>query len=227
MKLVFGLLERGLPSLHRGYRTPDPSPTRTGQGLPKCALEAIDNQIGHLCLVYALCNVGQLFAEAVRTKSLALGVTDVAWANHKQWPNIRMIEIDIHFQLCIKIISRCPKSSNPINLSGNDFRARNFGTWIFIYHGGELFEDSWGGHEGWLTKAVRQTRETQVVKTCRDPESWFRARTWTFQWVQIIIHVLVTRVSRTNWNTPSSPRFVEEDSWMAMAAAFLGWQWYL
>ena len=42
MKLVFGLLERGLPSLHRGYRTPDPSPTRTGQGLPKCALEAID-----------------------------------------------------------------------------------------------------------------------------------------------------------------------------------------
>eukprot|EP00435_Cladocopium_sp_Y103_P046221 s2072_g13.t1 len=36
MKLVFGLLERGLPSLHRGYRTPDPSPTRTGQGLPKC-----------------------------------------------------------------------------------------------------------------------------------------------------------------------------------------------
>ena len=78
MKLVFGLLERGLPSLHRGYRTPDPSPTRTGQGLPKCALEAIDNQIGHLCLVYALCNVGQLFAEAVRTKSLALGVTDVA-----------------------------------------------------------------------------------------------------------------------------------------------------
>ena len=40
MKLVFGLLERGLPSLHRGYRTPDPSPTRTGQGLPKCALVA-------------------------------------------------------------------------------------------------------------------------------------------------------------------------------------------
>ncbi|CAE7436366.1 unnamed protein product [Symbiodinium natans] len=35
MKLVFGLLERGLPSLQRGYRTPDPSPTRTG--LPKCA----------------------------------------------------------------------------------------------------------------------------------------------------------------------------------------------
>ncbi|CAK9057833.1 unnamed protein product [Durusdinium trenchii] len=35
MKLVFGLLERGLPSLHRGYRTPDPSPTRTG--LPKCS----------------------------------------------------------------------------------------------------------------------------------------------------------------------------------------------
>ena len=35
MKLVFGLLERGLPSLHRGWRTPDPSPTRTG--LPKCA----------------------------------------------------------------------------------------------------------------------------------------------------------------------------------------------
>ncbi|CAJ1356274.1 unnamed protein product [Effrenium voratum] len=34
-KLVFGLLERGLPSLQRGWRTPDPSPTRTG--LPKCA----------------------------------------------------------------------------------------------------------------------------------------------------------------------------------------------
>ncbi|CAE7812242.1 unnamed protein product, partial [Symbiodinium microadriaticum] len=27
--------ERGLPSLHRGWRTPDPSPDRTG--LPKCA----------------------------------------------------------------------------------------------------------------------------------------------------------------------------------------------
>eukprot|EP00437_Effrenium_voratum_P060844 CAMPEP_0181494598 /NCGR_PEP_ID=MMETSP1110-20121109/51856_1 /TAXON_ID=174948 /ORGANISM="Symbiodinium sp., Strain CCMP421" /LENGTH=245 /DNA_ID=CAMNT_0023622019 /DNA_START=6 /DNA_END=739 /DNA_ORIENTATION=+ len=35
MKLVFGLMERGLPSLQRGWRTPDPSPTRTG--LPKCA----------------------------------------------------------------------------------------------------------------------------------------------------------------------------------------------
>ncbi|CAE7335348.1 unnamed protein product [Symbiodinium natans] len=35
MKLIFGLMERGLPSLQRGWRTPDPSPTRTG--LPKCA----------------------------------------------------------------------------------------------------------------------------------------------------------------------------------------------
>jgi len=35
LKLVFGLMERGLPSLERGWRTPDPSPTRTG--LPKCA----------------------------------------------------------------------------------------------------------------------------------------------------------------------------------------------
>mmetsp|Transcript_23524 Transcript_23524/g.54615 ORF Transcript_23524/g.54615 Transcript_23524/m.54615 type:complete len:238 (-) Transcript_23524:147-860(-) len=34
LKLVFGTLERGLPSLQRGYRTPDPSPSRTG--LPKC-----------------------------------------------------------------------------------------------------------------------------------------------------------------------------------------------
>ncbi|CAE7783097.1 unnamed protein product [Symbiodinium pilosum] len=35
LKLVFGLMERGLPSLERGWRTPDPSPIRTG--LPKCA----------------------------------------------------------------------------------------------------------------------------------------------------------------------------------------------
>ncbi|OLQ14987.1 hypothetical protein AK812_SmicGene870 [Symbiodinium microadriaticum] len=35
LKLVFAELERGLPSLHRGWRTPDPSPDRTG--LPKCA----------------------------------------------------------------------------------------------------------------------------------------------------------------------------------------------
>mmetsp|Transcript_31112 Transcript_31112/g.58364 ORF Transcript_31112/g.58364 Transcript_31112/m.58364 type:complete len:216 (+) Transcript_31112:44-691(+) len=35
LKLVFGVLERGLPSLQRGWRTPDPSPGRTG--LPKCA----------------------------------------------------------------------------------------------------------------------------------------------------------------------------------------------
>ncbi|OLQ00808.1 hypothetical protein AK812_SmicGene16495 [Symbiodinium microadriaticum] len=34
-KLVFSTLERGLPSLHRGWRTPDPSPVR--RGLPKCA----------------------------------------------------------------------------------------------------------------------------------------------------------------------------------------------
>ncbi|CAE7401492.1 unnamed protein product [Symbiodinium natans] len=35
LKLVFSTLERGLPSLRRGWRTPDPSPTR--RGLPKCA----------------------------------------------------------------------------------------------------------------------------------------------------------------------------------------------
>mmetsp|Transcript_10712 Transcript_10712/g.25947 ORF Transcript_10712/g.25947 Transcript_10712/m.25947 type:complete len:262 (-) Transcript_10712:30-815(-) len=34
-KLVFSTLERGLPSLRRGWRTPDPSPVR--RGLPKCA----------------------------------------------------------------------------------------------------------------------------------------------------------------------------------------------
>ncbi|CAE8615730.1 unnamed protein product [Polarella glacialis] len=37
MKLVFRTEERGLPSLQRGWRTPDPSPTRSGRGLPKCA----------------------------------------------------------------------------------------------------------------------------------------------------------------------------------------------
>ncbi|CAE7783021.1 unnamed protein product [Symbiodinium sp. CCMP2592] len=35
VKLVFAEPERGLPSLRRGWRTPDPSPDRTG--LPKCA----------------------------------------------------------------------------------------------------------------------------------------------------------------------------------------------
>jgi hypothetical protein len=35
MKLIFCEGQRGLPSLHRGWRTPDPSPSRTG--LPKCA----------------------------------------------------------------------------------------------------------------------------------------------------------------------------------------------
>jgi len=35
LKLVFAEPERGLPSLRRGWRTPDPSPDRTG--LPKCA----------------------------------------------------------------------------------------------------------------------------------------------------------------------------------------------
>eukprot|EP00930_Biecheleria_cincta_P013371 TRINITY_DN11957_c0_g1_i1.p1 TRINITY_DN11957_c0_g1~~TRINITY_DN11957_c0_g1_i1.p1 ORF type:complete len:226 (-),score=36.69 TRINITY_DN11957_c0_g1_i1:44-721(-) len=30
MRLVFGFEERGLPSLRRGWRTPDPSPTRSG-----------------------------------------------------------------------------------------------------------------------------------------------------------------------------------------------------
>lgn len=35
VKLVFYQQARGLPSLQRGWRTPDPSPTRTG--LPKCA----------------------------------------------------------------------------------------------------------------------------------------------------------------------------------------------
>eukprot|EP00440_Ansanella_granifera_P060593 gb/GFBE01065673.1/.p1 GENE.gb/GFBE01065673.1/~~gb/GFBE01065673.1/.p1 ORF type:complete len:117 (+),score=19.71 gb/GFBE01065673.1/:1-351(+) len=34
-RLVFMESERGLPSLHRGWRTPDPSPTRAD--LPKCA----------------------------------------------------------------------------------------------------------------------------------------------------------------------------------------------
>lgn len=35
LKLVFAEPERGLPSLRRGWHTPDPSPDRTG--LPKCA----------------------------------------------------------------------------------------------------------------------------------------------------------------------------------------------
>jgi len=35
LRLVFYTEERGLPSLQRGWRTPDPSPTRSG--LPKCA----------------------------------------------------------------------------------------------------------------------------------------------------------------------------------------------
>ncbi|CAE6953083.1 unnamed protein product [Symbiodinium sp. CCMP2456] len=35
LKLVFAEPQRGLPSLRRGWRTPDPSPDRTG--LPKCA----------------------------------------------------------------------------------------------------------------------------------------------------------------------------------------------
>eukprot|EP00442_Polarella_glacialis_P036351 CAMPEP_0115118370 /NCGR_PEP_ID=MMETSP0227-20121206/44451_1 /TAXON_ID=89957 /ORGANISM="Polarella glacialis, Strain CCMP 1383" /LENGTH=388 /DNA_ID=CAMNT_0002519627 /DNA_START=65 /DNA_END=1231 /DNA_ORIENTATION=+ len=37
LKLVFRSEERGLPPLNRGWRTPDPSPTRSGRGLPKCA----------------------------------------------------------------------------------------------------------------------------------------------------------------------------------------------
>lgn len=83
MKLVFGLLERGLPSLHRGYRTPDPSPTRTGQGLPKCALEAMDtSRFGTYALYMPCATSGNCLlhyvVEAVPTKSLALGVTDVA-----------------------------------------------------------------------------------------------------------------------------------------------------
>ena len=47
LKLVFGTLERGLPSLRRGYRTPDPSPGRTG--LPKCPL---GRQMGSGALVF-------------------------------------------------------------------------------------------------------------------------------------------------------------------------------
>ena len=71
-----------------------------------------------ICLVP--CRATACFiVEAEHTKSLALGVTDFARANHKQWPNIRMIEIDIYFQLGIKIILWCLKSSNPLNLSGN------------------------------------------------------------------------------------------------------------
>jgi len=36
--LFFCQTERELPSLHRGWRTPDPSPTRDAAGLPGCAL---------------------------------------------------------------------------------------------------------------------------------------------------------------------------------------------
>ena len=52
LKLVFAEPERGLPSLHRGWRTPDPSPDRTG--LPKlgsCQLQItiVNNMVSFFC----------------------------------------------------------------------------------------------------------------------------------------------------------------------------------
>lgn len=38
-RLVFGQMPRGVPVLHRGWRTPDPSPTRSAAGLPGCGVK--------------------------------------------------------------------------------------------------------------------------------------------------------------------------------------------
>jgi len=131
LKLVFAEPERGLPSLHRGWRTPDPSPDRTG--LPKCApyaeyLEETDEAVPDFRMDSYMKHVAQAFRASWADQSEETGEEEALEAHARGRP------MEAHAAVRLQTPSPQPLAS----LAVPDFHMDSY-----MQHVAMAFRESW------------------------------------------------------------------------------------